>query len=126
MMYSEFIEGTGCRDNEHNYNLFKNLEAMYMNTNLTKDEIYEYGKKLVDNSKSPEQIELEEKLLQEIEECKESIRYIKSRVATLEEFKKEERDENMIKFWKREITSWKKQIKAHRIRIKELKWVLEA
>ena len=89
MMYSEFIEGTGCRDNEHNYNLFKNLEAMYMNTNLTKDEIYEYGKKLVDNSKSPEQIELEEKLLQEIEECKESIR-------------------------------------AHRIRIKELKWVLGA
>lgn len=51
MMYSEFIEGTGCRQNEHNYKVFQNLEAMYINTDMSKEEIYEYGKKLVDNSK---------------------------------------------------------------------------
>lgn len=121
MMYSEFIEGTGCRDNEHNYNLFKNLEAMYMNTDLTKGEIYEYGKKLADNSKSPEQIAFEKELLQEIEECKENIRWIKSKIAFLEGPTKEERE-----IWKREIASWKEEIKTYRIRIKELKWILEA
>lgn len=59
MMYSEFVNGTKCKDNEHNRQVFKNLEVMYMNTEMTKEEIYEYGKKLVDNSKTPEEIEFE-------------------------------------------------------------------
>lgn len=27
MMYSEFIEGTGCKDNAHNYKVFCDLEV---------------------------------------------------------------------------------------------------
>ena len=50
MLYSEFIEGTGCQDNRHNFKVFQDLEVMYMNSNLTKEQIYEYGKKLVDNT----------------------------------------------------------------------------
>ena len=52
MLYGEFIEGTGCKDNEHNYKVYCDLEIMCMNSDMSKAEIYEYGKKLVDNSKS--------------------------------------------------------------------------
>ena len=45
MLFSEFVEGTGCKDNEKNYEVYKNLEIMYMNSNMSKAEIYEYGKK---------------------------------------------------------------------------------
>lgn len=55
MMYAEFLAGTGCRNNEHNQKLFERLEAMYMNIDISKEEIYEYGKKLADNSLSEEQ-----------------------------------------------------------------------
>lgn len=50
MLYSEFIEGTGCKASMHNFKVFQNLEVMYNNSNLTKEQIYEYGKKLVDNN----------------------------------------------------------------------------
>ena len=59
MMYNEFINGTGCKENDHNYKVYKDLEILYMNSDLTKEQIYEYGKKLVDNSKSEEQINFE-------------------------------------------------------------------
>lgn len=59
MLWSEFVEGTGCKDTEHNYNVYKELELIYMNTDCTKAHIYEMGKKLVDNSKTEEQIEKE-------------------------------------------------------------------
>lgn len=49
MLYSEFIAGTDCKDNTHNFNVYKRLEVMYMNSDITKEEIFEYGKKLVDN-----------------------------------------------------------------------------
>lgn len=50
MLYSEFIEGTGCKSSAHNFKVFQDLEAMYMNSQLSKEQIYEYGKKLVDNN----------------------------------------------------------------------------
>ena len=56
MLFSEFREGTGCKDNQHNHEVYKNLEIMYMNSDMTKEEIYEYGKKLVDNSKTVEEL----------------------------------------------------------------------
>lgn len=49
MLYSEFIEGTGCKANMHNFKVYQDLEVMYNNTTLTKEQVYEYGKKLVDN-----------------------------------------------------------------------------
>jgi hypothetical protein len=74
MLYSEFIEGTGCKDSEHNYKVYKDLEIMYMNSDMTKAEIYEYGKKLVDNSKSEEQLKLEAEIKAEIKELKEQLK----------------------------------------------------
>jgi len=65
-MYAEFVKGTGCKQNEHNYKVFCNLEQMYMNTEMTKEEIYEYGKKLVDNSKSEEELRFEAELNERI------------------------------------------------------------
>ena len=49
MLYSEFIEGTGCQDNHHNFKVFQDLEVLYMNSDISKEHIYEYGKKLVRN-----------------------------------------------------------------------------
>ena len=50
MLFSEFIEGTGCKGTRHNFKVYQDLEVMYDNSNLTKEQIYEYGKKLVDNN----------------------------------------------------------------------------
>ena len=71
MMYDEFVKGTGCKDNEHNREVFKGLEAIYMATNLTKEQIYEAGKKLVDNSKTEKELAFEK----EINEKKTALRY---------------------------------------------------
>lgn len=49
MLYSEFIAGTGCKNTSHNFRVYKDLEIMYDNSGITKEQIYEYGKKLVDN-----------------------------------------------------------------------------
>lgn len=85
MMYGEFIEGTGCKDNTHNYEVFRNLEAMYMNTNMTKDQVYEYGKKLVDNSKSEEELKLEAQVRAEIASNKEQIEYYEQDIKRMRE-----------------------------------------
>ena len=93
MMYSEFIKGTGCKENEYNYQVFKNLEIMYMNSDMTKEEIYEYGKKLVDNSKSEKEIEFEnkvKKIITELENRKEYLKKEIERVDFLLKFEKEE------------------------------------
>ena len=57
MLYEEFMQGTGCRDNKDNYKVYKDLEILYMNSDLTKEQIYEYGKKLVNNDLTTEQKE---------------------------------------------------------------------
>ena len=80
MMYSEFVAGTGCKDNENNYKVFKNLEAMYMNTDMSKEEIYEYGKKLVDNSKSEAELRFEAKIKEDIEGFKRDIEWCKGTI----------------------------------------------
>lgn len=73
MMYSEFVKATGCKDNLNNYKVFENLNVMYMNSKLTKDEIYSYGIKLVDNSKTAREIEIENELKQRIKNFSELI-----------------------------------------------------
>lgn len=54
MKYSEFLKSTGCKDNKHNCNIFIKLVDLYMNSDITQEDIYEFGKKLVDNSESEE------------------------------------------------------------------------
>jgi len=80
MMYSEFVEGTGCKDSEKNYQIYKELEILYMNSDCTKKHIYDMGKKLVDNSKTEEQIKLEARMQAEIKKCQDNIEYYKNKI----------------------------------------------
>lgn len=120
MLYSEFIENTGCKETDYNYQIYKNLEIMYMNSNIPKSVIYEYGKKLVDNSKTEAEIEFENQINDEIAGHKSQI----------ESYKKDLEFENYMlsidstKGRKAAIKYTKDAIKAERRRIKELKWVL--
>lgn len=125
MLFSEFVQGTGCKENEKNYKVYKDLEVMYMNSDMSKAEIYEYGKKLVDNSKSEEQLKLEAEIKEEIETCKRQIELYKKDI----EWKKTcieawADDKEWVKNLKAEIRYYKTQIKTQRNRIASLKWAL--
>lgn len=116
MLYDEFIEGTKCKDNEHNYKVYKNLEIMYMNSNMSKAEIYEYGKKLVDNSKSEKMTAFENEIKNKIEEHKKYIQQYKNNIEW--ENGCYEPNKNVIKYYK-------DAIKYSRQEIKKLKFILE-
>lgn len=127
MLYNEFVEGTGCRDNEHNYKVYKNLEVMYMNSDMSKAEIYEYGKKLVDNSKSEAELKFEAEIKAEIAEHKAEIAKYKELVEDdngWAEYWKSLNEGDMLVLAKNRIKSWKLEIKRHRAQIAALKWVL--
>ena len=106
MMYSEFVNGTKCKDNEHNRKVFENLEVMYMNTEMTKEEIYEYGKKLVDNSKTPAEIEFENELNARVNELKAEIKRHSEDAKQYEQWHKEG---DMNNFWKNEA-KWQREL----------------
>ena len=125
MMYSEFVEGTGCRDNEYNHKVYRDLEIMYMNSDMSKEEIYEYGKKLVDNSKSEEQIMFEKRINEQIEEYKTVIKQNKEDIKMYEMVLKTEDDPTWMKEWKMRIKYRKDVNREYRLRIKWLKWVIE-
>lgn len=125
MMYSEFVEGTGCRDNEYNHKVYRDLEIMYMNSDMSKEEIYEYGKKLVDNSKSEEQIMFEKGIREQIDEYKTVIKQNKEDIKTYEMMLKSEDDPAWIKEWKMRIKYRKDVNREYRNKIKWLKWVIE-
>lgn len=127
MLYNEFVEGTGCKDNEHNYKVYKELELIYMNSDCTKAHIYEMGKKLVDNSKSEAELKVEAEVKAEIEEHKAEITQYKKWIEENKEFAaywKEQGDKEMVAFYKNPIKHWEQEIKYHRNQINALKWVL--
>ena len=126
MMYSEFVAGTGCKDNAHNYEVFKNLEVMYMNTEMSKADIYEYGKKLVDNSKSEEQLKIEAEVKAEIELLQKEFESNKWWLEVYENDMKfwETLDKEMYEMSKRSAKYYKEDNKRIRNRIAALKWVL--
>ena len=126
MLFSEFQQGTGCKDNEHNYEVYKNLEIMYMNSDLSKEQIYEYGKKLVDNSKSEAELKVEAQVKAEIEQHKAEIAKYKGWIEQNEEllgYWKERGDKEMISFYRNPIKFWKDEIRDHKNQINALKWV---
>lgn len=129
MMYCEFVDGTGCKDNEHNYKVFQNLEIMYMNSNMSKAEIYEYGKKLVDNSKSEQELKLEAEIKERIDELKAEIKseqdYIKWKQDLMNIYKADG-DKEMVRFCRSIIKSCKERISELRREIAGCKWVLES
>ena len=128
MMYSEFVAGTGCKENEHNYKVFKDLEIMYMNSNLSKAEIYEYGKKLVDNSKSERELQFEAEVKAKIAsleaEIKSEKEYIEWKQMLLDTAR-EQGDKEWEKFYRNIIKSSKARIKELKREIAGCKLVLE-
>ena len=50
MLFKEFIAGTGCVANQHNYGLFEMARVAYNCSGAAKEEIYEQYKKFVDNN----------------------------------------------------------------------------
>lgn len=124
MLYSEFVEGTGCRDTEHNYEVYKDLEVMYMNSDMSKEKIYEYGKKLVDNSKTEKELQLEAEVKGKIKAFRECIKENNKDIETWKEFLEFETDPYWIENWKYHIKVTKEANKRMRAEIKGLKWVL--
>ena len=114
MMYSEFVNGTGCKENEHNYNIFLQLEKLYMESNITKEDVYNFGKKLVDNSKTEKEIELEKEINEKIEEENKAITYWEERA----DFYKNIMED------KKEARRFQKLANEHKQRVKELRFVL--
>ena len=128
MLYNEFVKGTGCKENEHNYNVYKELEIIYMNTDCTKEHIYEMGKKLVDNSKSEEELRIEREVNAEISTLKHEIEQYKDWIETDEQslrLWKSYDDKDMIKMYRNSIKFWKNEIHIRKNKIAALKWVLE-
>ena len=125
MLYNEFVEGTGCRDNEYNYKIYKELEIIYMSTDCSKDHIYEMGKKLVDNSKSEAELKIEAEIKAEIAEHKAQIATLKEWIRQNEETLSYWKDDKeMTAFYRNPIKRWKEEIKEHRNKISALKWIL--
>lgn len=125
MMYSEFAEAVGCRDNDHNHKVFRDLEIMYMNSDMSKAEIYEYGKKLVDNSKTEKELALEAEIKAEIAEFKELIKARKKDIERCQMYLAEcENTEAEIRWLKNDVKRYKENIKHYRNQISALKWVL--
>lgn len=122
MLYSEFVEGTGCRENDHNYKVYKDLEVMYMNSDMSKQEVYEYGKKLVDNSKSPEQLTLEEEVKAEMTSLREELRKHRADAKRYDEYYKQDKADT---YWKAQRDWSRECAKDVRRRINGLKWLLE-
>lgn len=125
MLFSEFQAGTGCKDNEHNHEVYKNLEIMYMNSDMSKDQIYEYGKKLVDNSKSEDELRAEAEIKENIEWFKKEIELSKEDIERYTYYlgifdSKEDQD-----WYKKLIKKRKAEIKDFRSRIRFLKQCLD-
>ena len=114
MMYSEFVIGTGCKENNHNYNIFIKLEDLYMNSDITKEEVYEFGKKLVDNSETEEEKALREEIEREIKEHEEALSYWEERTKFYLDIMED----------KKEAKRFSKYAKEEKNKIKALKWVL--
>lgn len=126
MLYSEFVEGTGCRETDYNYNVYKRLEIVYMTDDtMTKEDVYEWGKKLVDNSKTEKEIELENNLNAQISGYKEEIKNYQSEIKYRKEMIEMDRtDKSWVEYNRDIIKSYQKCIRNCREQIRAIKWVL--
>ena len=121
MLYAEFIAGTGCKATEHNYKVYKDLEIMYMNSDISKEQIYEYGKKLVDNSLTAEQIALNAEIDKQISEYKDYIEGILIDIGRYEANLALEYEANWKRWYKERIKDACKEIKEVKTKIRNLK-----
>lgn len=123
MLYDEFLAGTGCRDNADNYKVYKDLEILYMNSELTKQEIYEYGKKLVNNALTATQIAWNEDIDRQIAKIQEQVdyylgeaEYYKQVIAMWTGY-----DEDSVKSGKYQLKRVKREARYYRNKIRDLK-----
>ena len=110
MLYSEFLEGTGCRDNEANKIAYKKAEALYMSDDsLSHEDCYRIAEELwIDNSLSQDQIEHNNLMQDTIREAEEKIQTAK---ANLQYWKDEiKMYQSYVKDCKEEIANYKNQI----------------
>ena len=133
MLWSEFIQGTKCKDTEYNYKVYKQLESLYMiNDNLSKEDIYKTGKMLVDNAETESEKEARQEkenkintYIDWINENNKSIEYIKELIARDTEYLNTgvggEIEKANIAYWKKEIKRYKSDISLWRSKINLLK-----
>lgn len=86
-MYSEFLDGTGCRQTDYNYQVYKRIEAAYMSDDtMTKADAYDWGRKLVDNSLTEEELGI----IDDLEARNETLsQFISDELCTIEYHKRE-------------------------------------
>ena len=132
MLYSEFVENTGCMANEFNHRLFLRLELIYMNDDtITKEEIYDMGRKLMNNEKPQYILELENDLKEELEERKERIQNMRTEIKSWQSMIKQEQEnplwesKQLIHSWRGNIKWLREQIKIQKRKIEGIKWILE-
>ena len=106
MLYSEFINGTGCRDTEQNYNIYKGLELVYMSTEISKNDIYKLGKRLVNNELKESQKVHNAQIANEMQQLMQEISNMQSWLDITPWGETES-----IKYYEREIKSHKQKIK---------------
>ena len=142
MLYSEFVEGTGCKQTEKNYEIYRGLELVYMNTELTKEEVYKMGKKLVDNSPSEEELKQRGKIMVEVELVEKAIKddreIVKWKEEEIERYEQyiennwcdNEEEEESFKRWIKDDRSYiknaKQTIKSNKQKLRTLKEMLKS
>ena len=125
MLYSDFLKGVGCRDTKNNYKIFSDLEILYVNSDLTEEQIYAYGKRLVNTALTREEREINAKIEKDI--CDTHILLHNAEI-DLEKYNADFRhyttlglvDDESIRFWKKEIRITRKKIREYKELIKDL------
>ena len=123
MLYDEFLACTGCRDNSDNYKIYKDLEILYMNSDITKEQIYEYGKKLVNNALTDAQIAWNADIDARIAKLQEQVDYYVGEaeyyVKVIEMWRGH--DEDCVKSGKYQLKRVKREARYYRNKIRDLK-----
>jgi hypothetical protein len=54
MLYSEFLEETKAKDNAQNYHIFKIFQALYMDSKVSKEDVYKAAKPFLNSEETKE------------------------------------------------------------------------
>lgn len=76
MLYKEFLEGTKCTDCDENMKIFSYFEAIYMNSDCTKELIYKQAKPFLRYGFTDKELEFHEEMYREILSILKSIEYL--------------------------------------------------
>lgn len=119
MLYSEFLEGTKARDNEHNYHVYKTLEGLYMDSNASKEEVYKAAKPFLNNEDTEEQKAFKAELNRQMATAEDNIRFYQTRIEV------ETNYINCLSLSKKEIEASKATIRSYKAQIRAEKRVIE-